>query len=212
MTVQERRERERSEVREKILDAARELFVEHGYDGVSMRQVAKRIDYSPTAIYHHFADKAALFTELCTQDFSRLSASFMKLTEIEDPAERLEACGNGYIEFAVLNPNHYRLMFMTPRPAEVPACDEDMARKGNPNQDSYAFLLSIVQTSLDAGDFRPELTDANLIAQTLWAAVHGVASLQITMSRDKWIDWSPLIERRDLMLNALMRGLMREKE
>ena len=73
MTVQERRIREKSEVREKILDAARDLFVTYGYDGVTMRKVAARIDYSPTAIYLHFADKESLFREVCHQDFHRLS-------------------------------------------------------------------------------------------------------------------------------------------
>ena len=49
--IVERKEREKSETREKILDAARELFVTEGYDGVSMRKVAQKIEYSPTAIY-----------------------------------------------------------------------------------------------------------------------------------------------------------------
>ena len=64
MGVKERRERERSETREKILDTARELFVEEGFDGVSMRKIAERVEYSPTAIYMHFADKEQLFMEI----------------------------------------------------------------------------------------------------------------------------------------------------
>ena len=68
--VLERRERERTELRELILEAARDLFVELGYEGVSMRKVAQRINYSPTAIYLHFADKEALFHELCARDFA----------------------------------------------------------------------------------------------------------------------------------------------
>ncbi len=208
MSVQERRERERNEVRGKILDAARELFVELGYEGVSMRKVAERIDYSPTAIYIHFADKEALFRELCSEDFSRLSATFRELATIANPAERLAACGRTYVEFAVANPNHYRLMFMTPHPPTVPAkCD--MARKGNPNEDAFAFLLHLVTDSMAAGAFRPGLTDANLVAQTLWAAVHGVAALEITMKDDPWIEWRPLQQRHEMMMDAVMNGLMR---
>jgi AcrR family transcriptional regulator len=76
MGVKERREREKSEIRDKILDAARELFITEGYDGVSMRKVAEKIEYSPTAIYLHFADKQELFHELCHEDFARLAQVF----------------------------------------------------------------------------------------------------------------------------------------
>jgi len=61
MGVKERREREKTETREIILDAARELFLAEGYEGVSMRKVAEKIEYSPTAIYIHFKDKDDLF-------------------------------------------------------------------------------------------------------------------------------------------------------
>ena len=73
MGVKERREREKSETRDKILDAARELFIAEGYEGVSMRQVADKIEYTPTTIYVHFADKEELFHEICHEDFARLA-------------------------------------------------------------------------------------------------------------------------------------------
>ena len=209
MTVQERRVREKNEVREKILDAARELFVTYGYDGVTMRKVAERIEYSPTAIYLHFADKESLFREVCYQDFHSLSEAFRDLVKIEDPGERLSACGRTYVEFAVANPNHYRLMFMTSHPKSLKFTEEELAGRGNPNDDAYAFLLALVRDSLKAGAFRPELTDPQLIAQTLWAAVHGVASLAIGMDQDQWIEWRPLADRHKAMMDALMSGLMR---
>jgi AcrR family transcriptional regulator len=209
MTVQERRVREKSEVREKILDAARELFVTYGYEGVTMRKVAERIEYSPTAIYLHFDDKESLFREVCHQDFRRLSEAFRDLASIEDPGERLSACGRTYIEFAVANPNHYRLMFMTSHPKSLKLTEKELVSRGNPNEDAYAFLLALVRDSLKAGAFRPELTDAQLIAQTLWAAVHGVASLAIAKDQDQWVEWRPLADRHRAMMDALMSGLMR---
>jgi AcrR family transcriptional regulator len=209
MTVQERRVREKNEVREKILDAARDLFVTYGYDGVTMRKVAERIEYSPTAIYLHFADKESLFREVCHQDFNRLAKAFQDLANIEDPGERLSACGRTYVEFAVANPNHYRLMFMTSHPKSLKLTDEELASRGNPNEDAYAFLLALVRDCLKVGAFRPELTDAQLIAQTLWAAVHGVASLAIAIDKDQWIEWRPLADRHGAMMDGLMRGLMR---
>src|ERR1700733_6810197 len=116
MGVKERREREKSETREKILEAARALFSEHGYEGVSMRQVAEKIEYSPTAIYVHFADKEDLFHELVNEDFARLAAEFQNVPMPEDSIERIKQIGRSYVEFGIRHPNHYRLMFMTPHP------------------------------------------------------------------------------------------------
>ena len=65
MGVRERRDREREEIRTRILDAARELFATEGYEAVTMRRIADRIEYSATAIYFHFRDKEALLQELC---------------------------------------------------------------------------------------------------------------------------------------------------
>src|SRR5215469_16854257 len=116
MGIEERRQRERDEVREKILDGARELFVECGYEGVTMRKVAERIEYSPTTIYLYFADKEALFREVCSSDFRKLAAMFQDVDRIPDPVERIWACARMYIRFGMDHPNHYRLMFMTPHP------------------------------------------------------------------------------------------------
>ena len=109
MGVKERREREKSETRDKILDAARELFVTEGYDGVSMRRVAEKIEYSPTAIYVHFADKQELFHELCQQDYARLAEVFQSSNMPTDPIERLKQIGSTYIDFGMRFPNHYKL-------------------------------------------------------------------------------------------------------
>src|SRR5215813_136121 len=111
MGVKERREREKSETRDKILDAARELFVAEGYEGVSMRKVAEKIEYSPTAIYLHFADKEELFHELCHDDFARLAQVFQDASLPADPIERIRQIGRTYIEFGIQFPNHYKLMF-----------------------------------------------------------------------------------------------------
>lgn len=207
MGSNERREREKKELRRRILDTARELFVNEGYDAISMRKIAQKIEYSPTAIYLHFKDKEALFAELCSGDFLKLAQTLSSISEIKDPVERLRRTGRMYLDFALEYPNHYRLMFMAPHPPhEVP----DRLRKGNPEEDAYAFLKAAVESTLKAGRFRPELKDAELIAQTLWAGVHGVASLQIAKRNDPWVDWRPITSRADLMLECLLRGMYRQ--
>ncbi len=211
MGVKERREREKSETRDKILDAARELFVTKGYEGVSMRKVAERIEYSPTAIYVHFADKNELFHELCRQDFARLQEVVANAEMPSDPIERLRQIGRNYIEFGIRYPNHYVFMFMTPHPAHEPD-EEDREIMGNPEVDAYAFLKWAVQQAIDAGRFREELNDAELVSQTLWASVHGVISLNIAKCKDPWVEWRPLQHRAEMMLDVTLRGLLRPTE
>src|SRR6202035_1514469 len=106
MGVKERRERVKSETRDKILDAARELFISEGYDGVSMRQVAEKIVYSPTAIYVHFADKEQLFHELVQEDFARLAAVFTSAAMPANPVDRIREIGRTYTQFGAQYPNH----------------------------------------------------------------------------------------------------------
>jgi AcrR family transcriptional regulator len=210
MGVLERREREKSELREKILDAARELFISEGYEGVSMRKLAEKIEYSPTAIYAYFADKEDLFHQLCQEDFARLAEVFQTDAQVRNPLERLRQIGRTYAAFGEQYPNHYKLMFMTPHPA--PLFDEqDREIKGNPESDAYAFLIQSVREAIAGGFIRPELTDADLIAQTLWAAVHGAISLHIAKCNDTaWVDWRPLETRVETVLDVTLRGIRRE--
>jgi AcrR family transcriptional regulator len=209
MGIQERRERERTETRERILDAARELFIAEGYDGVSMRKVAEKIEYSPTAIYVHFNDKEQLFLELCHSDFRRLAESFAVFAQTPDAVERLRRIGHAYIDFGLKNPNHYRLMFMTAHPQVPEEAKEEMG-KGNPEEDAYAFLRKTVEEALAAGLFREELKDADLLAQTLWAAVHGVVSLEVAKGADNWVPWRSIKKRANLILDGLLAGLLKK--
>ena len=210
MKLEKSQDRPRPDVREAILEAARELFVELGYEDVSLRKVANKIGYSATTIYLHFADKESLFRELCGQDFGRLAAAFQQLVTIPDPRERLVACGRAYIEFAVAHPKHYRLMFMTE--VSAPAVQEAIECNPNPDENAYLFLRVLVEECMRAGAFRSDLTDVDLIAQTLWAAVHGVAALQITACRDNSIPWRDFPMRCEALLDSITHGMMRRLE
>jgi len=205
----ERRERERLKVRGKILDAARKLFIQQGYDAVTMRKIAKRIEYSPTAIYVHFKDKETLLRELCAEDFQMLATAFQQVAMIEDPVERLRQTGRAYVDFAVRYPNHYRLMFMTPRP---PDFQEDESGKGDVQRDAYAFVVAVVKDAMAKGAFLNEWKDPDLLAQVLWAGVHGVVTLHLVLAKDKWLDWRPLDATAQGMLDALYRGVLRQEQ
>lgn len=199
---------ERQQARSRILDAARALFVEQGVEAVTMREIAKRLDCSATALYLHFRDKESLIREMCDTDFLALAQELHAMEQIADPLDRLRMLGVGYARFALTYPNHYRLMFMTPQ-LVCHAEDSDIEH-GNAEQDAYAFLQGMVAEAHAAGCFRPELDDSELIAQTLWAAIHGVCALEITLHGGDWLDWRPFERRLELMQEALMRGLLRE--
>jgi AcrR family transcriptional regulator len=212
MGIKERRERERSETRERILDAARELFASTGYEGVGMREIAAKIEYSPTAIYAHFANKEELFHEICYADFRKLAHSFRDIAATPDPLDRIRRAGEAYIEFGINHPNHYRLMFMTHHPFDKSACPCDLPEKGNPEEDAYAFIKLAVADAIRAGVFREEINDVELLAQTLWAAVHGIVALEISRRNDHWVDWRPIKLRARFMLDSLLPALLKSKE
>jgi AcrR family transcriptional regulator len=201
---------ERGILRTRILDAARSLFVERGIEAVSMREIAKKINYSATTLYHHFADKEALLQAVCDEDFLALASGMREIMQIPDLIARIRGLSNGYAQFALQHPNHYRLMFMTPRAP----CNLDITQisQGNTEQDAYAQLQLVVKEAFDAGLFKPELTEFELIAQTLWAGIHGVCSLEIALSHETWINWTDIEARINLIQIAMLRGLLSKPE
>jgi AcrR family transcriptional regulator len=203
----ERREREKRELRTKILDAARELFAHQGYEAVTMRKIAEQIEYSPTVIYQHFKDKNALIAALCRHDFHEFAEGFLEFAAVADPVERLRRVGRAYATFAIEHPQHYRLMFMTRQPEGVEA--EGDAQ--DPAENAYAFLKVTVAEAMAGGHFRKSFTDVDLIAQTLWASTHGVLSLEIAKGNErKWVEWRPLRQRLESMLEFVLGYLVED--
>ena len=201
MAIADRRERERQEIRRKILDAARELFAREGFEQVTMRRIAEAIEYSPTTIYLHFKDKDELVRSLCETDFARLLAAFEAAKPPKDPVEAIRRIGLAYARFGLENPNHYRFMFMTPMtPKPAPQDPDDMG------DGAYGYLLQAVKRAMAEGSLRRD--DAEAVSQVLWASVHGAVALLVTFGRDgnprhPWA--KDFIER---VVNTAIRGLV----
>ena len=205
-----RRAREREQLRARILDAARELFAAEGYDAVTIRRVAEQVEYTPPVIYQHFADKAALIREICLIDFRAFAATFQQLRAIADPIDRLRRMGELYVEFALAHPNQYRLMFMTPPPADTPVDKStiDPEGRGKPELDAYAALRTHVDAAFRDGRFNPALTDPALVAHALWQSLHGVVAMHIARGDDNgWIEYRDPRQTAVLVMDSLMRGL-----
>lgn len=211
MSVIDRRAREKEELRRKILDTARDLFIVHGYEGVTLRKIADVIEYAPGTIYSYFKDKEELLRALCIADWEAFEQSFPRGRLPPDPLAAIRGIGAAYIQFALAHPNQYRLLFMAPKPRELHALDhETLAKRGDPARDGYALLRQTAQAAIDAGLLRAELSDPDLVTQTLWAGVHGMASLAITHGHDPWLQWQPVIARIDAMLDTLIFGIVRD--
>jgi AcrR family transcriptional regulator len=183
-------------VQSEILEAAREIFVKEGYDGFSMRILADRIGYSAAATYRHFKSKGEIFQRLADESFSALmqASDGVKLIESEDPVNRLKRGMLAYVDFGLQNPDHYRIAFLLHRP------DATEAPKPTP---AYAGLKSRVQACIDAGRFRAE--NLELMAQSLWAAVHGITSLLIQKPSFPWVARRRLIAQ---VIDSAVEGLL----
>jgi AcrR family transcriptional regulator len=174
--VKERQERERETVARAILDAARDLFVTHGYQQVSIRKIAERIEYSPAAIYTYFPSKDDIFFALAQEGFDLLFA-YAEVPDIgpdEDPADRLHRQFWQYYEFSKEHPEYFALMFLD---RTVPRISQNWERFGLVAEKKHELIVGI-QRAIDGGAFPPG-TPAYAVFHIVLAAIHGVASQRL---------------------------------
>jgi AcrR family transcriptional regulator len=191
MGVKERKLRQKSVLRQEILDAASELFVKEGYENVSMRRIADKIEYSPTTIYLYFTDKAQLLEQVCHDTFSRLSQNLERiLAQPGDPLQRLRRGLLAYVQFGLENPHHYRASFMMPLPEDFPKAK--YSERDSPGGKAFDFLRRSVSDCIAAGKVRSQ--NAELLSQTFWCGIHGVTSLLIIHPLFPWTGKKELIE------------------
>lgn len=192
MGVQERREREKKGIREEILAAARALFVQEGYENVSIRKIAERIEYSPGTIYLYFQDKADILAQISEETFSRLEQKLAAINRdpAVEPLERLRMGLRAYIRFGLEHPNRYVLTFIRG--------SVQCSAGGR----CFGELMRGVGFAMEAG----QMIDADVVevSQALWAGSHGVTALLVTCSDFPFVEQERLVER---MLDILMEGV-----
>lgn len=199
------------------MEAAREMFVRHGHDATTMRAIAAEVEYTPTAIYHHFRNKEALLTELCTADFRALAGAFQKVGRIEDPIERLRRLGKAYVTFAIDHPMQYQLLFMTRHVGHVGHVghvnhvghvDQGIAR-GDPSEDAYAVLRDTCRAAIETGRLWRKLDDAEELAQIAWSSLHGLIALHVVKRERGAVEWRDIRKTAALMNDVLIRGMLK---
>ena len=176
MTLQKRKERYRSELRAETLSAARELIREEGYEGLTIRKLATRMECSPMALYSYFADKQALLTALALEGFEKVAKRFDS-TVHRDPLTAVRKILLDYIAYAEENPNEYRILFLSVETlGELELTREDLQVR-NP---AFGGLFKRVEACIKAGVLQG---DAFAVSTVLWTCAHGAASLLITAQK-----------------------------
>ena len=169
------RERYRSEFRAETLAEARDLIKEEGWEGLTLRKLAQRMECSPMALYTYFADKQALLTALALEGFEKL-AKRHEGTSRREPLSALRKMMLDHIAFAEENPIEYRILFLSPQPsAEVEKARQEL-RESNP---AFRLLFKSVQACIEAGVLQGDAFAISTIALT---AAHGAASFLITLT------------------------------
>jgi AcrR family transcriptional regulator len=165
---------ESSDTRARLLAHARDVYLEGGPAGFSLREVARRSGVSAAAVYRHFDDKDALLGAVCGEGFRIFSGYLLRSLGEATPKARMLAAGDQYRAFALENPRDYRFIFMSTA--------EDLGFTKGPmtpqRSATFQFLVDRATECIASRDLAPG--DPVEIAAVIWAHVHGLASLRLS--------------------------------
>ncbi len=167
-----RRERRRLHTRTEILDVARELLLEVGPEDLSLRQVARRADFSPAALYTYFSNRDELIAALFAECFERLEAYVRRVPTDLPPDKRVAELGMAYMEFARDNPVDLRCMLLSTSldlpPSSGKAVGQGLAR----------LIGETFREGVEQGVFKPPVPlSTQEMAYGVWALVHGMVTI-----------------------------------
>ncbi|MDP3104398.1 MAG: TetR/AcrR family transcriptional regulator [Candidatus Methanoperedens sp.] len=178
MGIKERKELEKQGMRKLILDTAMKLFLEKGFENITIRHIAEQIEYSPATIYLYFKDKDDILYTLHYEGFEELYRRQLKTLTIKDPLKRLHMHARMYVSFGMENPEYYDLMFI--KRAPIKTINEMKLKKikdWNIGKRSYDILRKNIEDCMEVGAFKK--TNIDVAAFSLWSYVHGIVSLII---------------------------------
>ncbi len=201
MSINGRKQNEKDKLRRKILNTARDIVIGQGINKLTMRAIAKKINYSPTTIYLYFKNKEELTFHLLEYSFQILVEALQKgdLQTFPDSLARLKAGLTVYINNGLKNPNFYKIMTTTVLKTRDP---EMILKKGSMNEKSFLMLQKGVELCLK--DKKLKQDNPFNIAKTLWVAIHGITMLIIDTPEFPWGDKDQFISN---YLDVLIKGL-----
>jgi len=174
--IQERREREKREQRQRILDAALTIINKEGFAALSMRKLAEQIEYSPASIYLYFENRERIAQELSDAGFEEMLDAISAAISGKKAVEALHALGSAYIAYGVEHPEIYRLVFMGDSDYMAAAYAEH--KKYSAANRAYGVLVQLADELTESGRNTQDLP-STVIAEMIWSALHGIVSLHI---------------------------------
>lgn len=188
MGIQERKEKQKLEIRKLILDASMKLFVEEGFGNVTIRKIADLIEYSPTTVYLYFKDKDEIFYSLHDIGFQKMEEMNQDLATINNPLLRLHKMGENYLEFGLTNPEFYNLMFIQEEPMnKINELGCDWVR----GDSALSRLKATVSECMEKGYMAKG--DPHLVSLGVWSFVHGLVSLAIRERMEKFVPQKEMV-------------------
>lgn len=170
MGSKERIIRQKEETRSNILKAAREIVKDEGWQGLSMRKIADKIEYTAPIIYEYFANKEAILQELTCKGFRILTKDLEAAKQISnDPAEQLENMWLAYWNFALENKEMYQLMYGV----EMTCC----AQRNTDTDAPYVLITNVIAEIMGDKNPVPEVIKQKYF--TFFSVIHGLISINI---------------------------------
>lgn len=193
-------ERRHMRTRQAILNATRKLLVEKGVNGVSLRAIAKEIDYSPAGLYEYFDSKESIVQEVCKEGHSRLARAMGHVDEAQPYPLFMLGIGLAYLQFARSNPDYFMLMFTT-----APSGNnlEEFLEEGS----SFPILIRAIERGIAEDYFEMVSGGIPTMALIFWSSVHGLAMLEQTQLKGSNLDFEQISLA---VLNNLFQGLMKK--
>jgi AcrR family transcriptional regulator len=188
MGIQERKEKQKLEIRKLILDASMKLFVEEGFGNVTIRRIADLIEYSPTTVYLYFKDKDEIFYSLHDIGFQKMAEMNKDLAAINNPLLRLHKMGENYLEFGLTNPEFYNLMFIQEEPMKKIS---ELGCEWIGGDSAIARLKDTVSECMEKGYIAK--ADPHLVSLGVWSFVHGLVSLAIRERMEKFVPQKEMV-------------------
>ena len=180
-----------------LLEAASTLLAEDGAEALSVRRIAAAAGCSTMVVYSRFGGKQGVVEALYVEGFERLARTMKSVRATDDPVADLRRCAQRYRKFALENPTYYSVMFERSVPDFEPSDAAITVALG-----TLGILAERAQQGIDQGRFPPQ--DALHLAACLWAANHGVVSLELRHISDPVFDWS---KRHLQVIDAMLAGL-----
>lgn len=169
-----RKGEQKEQLRQLILKAASELFIEQGYNAFSMRKLAEQIGYAPATLYLYFHDKDHLLFSVVDDAFTNFRTELAQAANsTTDPRECLSRIGEAYVRFGLTHPVYYQLMFMW----RVDYLIQSKHGEEAPRMEAFQVLIDAVSYAQSQGAIKPG--DVQVYSDMLWATMHGVVALAI---------------------------------